>query len=170
MDGALGQLQRKAVDEAPPPVFAVDDLRAYLRGSWLLRRRIDDRRAGEEGRLTGWLTFSDSPDGLSYREEGELVVPGYRGSAWRCYDYRLPQPHRAEVFFPGGAAFHDLDLKQGSWAVTHACGDDLYRGRFEALSSDALKIAWRVVGPRKDLVIDTQLKRQNGAEVPSTIA
>ena len=153
-DGGVG-----AAPGSPPRLYCVAELRAYLRGAWRLTRRIEDRATESIGRFEGTLRFEDTAEGLSYREEGELTVAGYSGAAWRCYEFRFPAPGHAEVFFPGGGLFHDLDLSEGAWDVLHPCGDDGYRGRFQALAQDSLQVSWRIEGPRKDLLIETQLAR-----------
>ena len=164
MDGALSHLWEDAVGDRSPPCFPVDDLRAYLRGTWRLTRQIRDGRAGADGRFDGNVSLTDSPEGLHYREEGELSIANYRGAAWRCYAFRFPRSSCAEVTFPDGRHFHDLDLRRGSWDVLHRCGQDRYRGTFEACSQDKLRVTWRIDGPRKDLILDSWLERNKGEE------
>jgi hypothetical protein len=43
--------------------------------------------------------------------------------------------------------------------VSHACGDDLYEGRFIALDAGRWQSRWTVAGPRKDQVILTLYTR-----------
>lgn len=163
MEGVPGHLWEDAVGDRLPPRFPVEDLRAYLRGTWQLTRQIRDGRAGADGRFEGCVSLTDSPEGLCYREEGELSVSGYRGAAWRCYAFRFQGRHRAEVYFPGGGHFHSLDLRCGTWDVLHRCGQDRYRGTFEACARDRLRITWRIHGPRKDLLLDSRLIRRSDA-------
>ncbi len=164
MDFALDRLWEDAVGDRPPPRFPVGDLRDYLHGTWRLTRQIRDGRADADGRFEGSASFTDGPEGLQYREEGELAVAGYRGSAWRCYAFRFPSRDRAEVTFPGGGHFHSLDLRHGVWDVLHRCGQDRYRGTFEAHARDRMRVIWRIRGPRKDLLLDSWLTRRDGAE------
>lgn len=164
MEGVPGPLWEDAVGDRSPPRFPVEDLRAYLRGTWRLTRQIRDGRAGADGRFEGQVSLTDSLEGLSYREEGELAVAGYRGAAWRCYAFRFEDCHRAEVHFPGGLHFHSLDLQSGTWDVLHRCGQDRYRGTFEAWAQDRLRVIWRIRGPRKDLMLDSLLIRRGNAE------
>ena len=161
MDSAPDRLWEDAVGDRPLPRFPVEDLRIYLRGTWRLTRQIRDGRAGADGHFEGRVSLTDSSEGLCYREEGELSVFGYRGAAWRCYAFRFRGRYRAEVYFPGGGHFHSLDLRRGTWDVLHRCGEDRYRGTFDACAQDRLRVIWRIRGPRKDLLLDSLLTRSN---------
>lgn len=163
MEGALDRLWEPAASDGPPPRFPVDDLRAYLRGTWRLTRQIRDSRADADGCFEGSVSLTDCPEGLRYREDGELSIAGYRGAAWRCYAFRFPSDDRAEVTFPGGRHFHSLDLRRGIWEVLHRCGQDRYRGTFEACAEDRMRVIWRIRGPRKDLLLDSWLTRDDRA-------
>lgn len=164
MDGALGHVLEEAAGDSAPPRLPVDDLRAYLRGSWRLTRQIRDHRAYADGAFEGSVSLTDCREGLHYREEGELSIAGYRGAAWRCYLFHFPSSGRAEVTFPGGRHFHNLDLRSGTWDALHRCGQDSYRGSFEACAEDRLRVTWRIQGPRKDLLLDSWLTREGRAE------
>jgi hypothetical protein len=59
----------------------------------------------------------------------------------------------ARLSFADGRPFHDLDLSAGRWQAQHGCAPDRYDGEFLALSSVQWRSAWRVTGPRKDLLI-----------------
>ena len=129
------------------------DLMDFLRGVWRLTRTLEDRRAGQRGRLDGRAVFTPAGAGLVYRERGVLRLGAFTGPAERVYRYRFPAPGRAEVAFEDGRPFHDLDLSHGRWSVAHRCRDDLYRGSFEVEGRDRWTAVWRVLGPRKDLVL-----------------
>ncbi|MEC7667556.1 MAG: DUF6314 family protein, partial [Pseudomonadota bacterium] len=45
-------------------------------GRWVLSRRINDRLTGQIGRVSGVLIMSECPEGLSYREEVTVQIPG----------------------------------------------------------------------------------------------
>lgn len=146
-------------------LFRVNDLRAFLQGEWSLERRVADRRAGQQGRLTGVARFAPDDAGLLYREEGRLAIgapanPVYEGPALQSYRYAFPAPGRAAVQFADGRFFHDLDLTAGRWAPTHLCAPDRYEGDFTALGPDAWRVVWTVAGPRKDLVLDSTYRRR----------
>jgi len=138
---------------------AVADLGAYLRGTWDLERKLEDRRTGTQGRLKGRAIIAPETSGLRYREEGALTFGDYRGTFFRIYLYHLLCPARAEVAFADGRPFHDLDLSRGTWRASHCCGDDLYEGRFTALHPDVWQAVWRVTGPGKELVLSGRFRR-----------
>ena len=138
---------------------AVGDLRAYLAGPWAFLRHLDDRRLQQPGSIVGWATFEPEGAGLVYREEGRLWFGGDRGTATRSYRYRFYDPDRAEVEFEDGRPFHRLCLSAGRCAVEHLCGGDRYRGVFETLGANTLRVRWRVEGPRKDYRLTTDYLR-----------
>jgi hypothetical protein len=141
---------------------AVDDLAGFLRGSWRLDRDILDGGGTSVGRFTGIGTFEVDPAVpglLRYLEEGTLQLGSYEAPASRRLGYHVVGG-RAEVVFGDGRPFHDLDLRAGSHAVEHACGADLYRGRFEVDSDRSWRHEWSVIGPRKDHLIRTTFDRR----------
>lgn len=142
----------------------INDLKRFLQGRWHLERRIDDRRAGQQGGLSGAAVFTPEEGGLLYREEGRLVLgdhanPVYQGPALQAYRYAFPAPARAAVHFRDGGFFHDLDLTAGAWACVHRCDPDRYDGQFTVLDANAWRVVWTVSGPRKDLVLDSSYRR-----------
>lgn len=141
-------------------LFPVSDLRAFLEGEWSLERRVFDRRAGQQGRLSGHARFLAAGAGLLYREEGRLAIGGHEGPALQSYRYAFPGPGRAAVQFGDGRFFHELDLTAGRWAATHLCDPDRYDGDFTALDADSWRVFWTVKGPRKDLVLDSTYRRR----------
>lgn len=152
-----------AVENEENP-FHINDLKWFLHGGWRLDRRIDDRRAGERGALSGTAEFSPQGEGLLYREAGRLVLGGhanpvYEGAALQSYRYAFPTPARAAVSFADGGFFHDLDLTAGAWACVLRCDPDRYDGQFTVLDANAWRVVWRVTGPRKDLVLDSSYRR-----------
>jgi hypothetical protein len=142
----------------------ISDLREFLQGSWRLERRLDDRRAGQQGRLSGQALFAPVEGDLLYREEGRLTIGDHVGPAEQSYRYAFPAPGegnaaRAAVHFRDGRFFHDLDLSRGVWACTHFCDPDRYEGEFSVLDADTWRVVWRVTGPRKDLTLDSTYRR-----------
>src|SRR3546814_9819374 len=77
-----------------PPI---NDLRTFLQGEWNLEGRVQDRRAGQDGALTGAATFAAAGAGLLYREEGRLTIAGHEGPALQAYRYAFSGPARAMV-------------------------------------------------------------------------
>ena len=122
--------------------FPVNGLRAFLQGEWNLERRVYDRRAGQEGRLTGSARFVPEGEGLLYREEGRLAIGDHEGPALQSYRYTFPAPERAAVQFNDGRFFHELDLGSGAWRCTHLCDPDRYDGAFTALDASSWRVVW----------------------------
>jgi hypothetical protein len=140
----------------------VDDLAGFLRGSWLIDRDIRACGRTTVGRFTGIGTFAVDaavPGLLRYQEQGTLQLGTYEAPASRRLGYHVAGG-RAEVVFADGRPFHDLDLRAGSHAAEHACGADLYRGRFEVVSAHSWCHEWAVTGPRKDHLIRTTFDRR----------
>ncbi len=134
------------------------DLRRFLLGTWQLTRRIDDRRSSVGGQLIGVARLRPDADALSYVEEGTLSFGDWHGDAHQAYRFVVAGSW-ARVCFRDGRPFHDLDLSSGSAAVAHACGADLYRGRYRILDDARWTLAWRITGPRKDIVIGSVYRR-----------
>ncbi|HIP77573.1 MAG TPA: hypothetical protein EYH07_03800 [Kiloniellaceae bacterium] len=148
----------------PDSVFFISVLKGFLQGSWNLVRTIDDRRARQDGALTGTASFTAAGAELVYQEEGRLVIgdpanPVYAGPVLQSYRYAFPAPPKAEVRFRDGRFFHDLDLSQGLWACTHLCDPDRYAGEFTVLDADRWRVVWTVTGPRKEQTLDSTYRR-----------
>lgn len=143
-----------------PAVFAVDDLFEYLEGTWTIARTVDDRSFGREGSFAGQGVFTPTGTGLLYQESGMLRFGTNKNMVEQAYHYHFPTTQRAEVTFLHGGFFHDLDLSAGTWSVSHACGDDLYRGTVRAFAAKAWDLVWRIGGPRKDQVLRSLYRRR----------
>ncbi|MEU6277424.1 DUF6314 family protein [Streptomyces populi] len=153
--------------------WPVEDVLAYLGGSWRVERTVRDLASGAEGHFTGTTVFgppdeSESPDdggppdgaGLLHRESGTFVWQGVARPAERTLRF-LPgdAPGTALVRFSDGRPFHGLDLTSGRWVADHPCAADLYRGEFTVRDEDRWRSVWRVRGPAKDLVLTTGYTR-----------
>jgi hypothetical protein len=141
-------------------LLSIKDLRAFLQGEWSLERRVQDRRAGHDGRLTGGAAFTAEGESLLYREQGRLVIGDHDGPALQSYRYTFATAGRAAVQFGDGRFFHDLDLTTGAWHCTHLCDPDRYQGAFTVPDADSWRVVWTVAGPRKDLVLDSTYRRR----------
>ena len=137
----------------------VADLGAFLSGRWRIARRIDDKRLGILGRLTGCVTFTPSPGGLIQDEDGDLSFGTYRGPATRRYHLVIDRPSMADVHHADGRLFHTLDLASGGAEILHHCGADVYRGRYRVIDGDRFFLSWRVRGPHKDYASVTRYTR-----------
>ena len=139
----------------------ITNLRAFLEGAWRVLRTLEDRRAGIHGSFLGRGSFDPDSDGLRYTEDGVLRLAAHEGTATRRYRYRFPAPHRADVAFEDGRPFHAIDLRRGSWAVTHACGKDTYRTTFRVLGREEWSARWHIAGPRKDHLVVSHYRRES---------
>ena len=122
-------------------------------GTWRLRRRILDRRAGEAGRLAGLVRFEEGAGGAVQREEGTLTLalrPPM--TATRTYLWSTA-PGRLVVRFADGGEFHEFADDASLAEAEHLCGDDCYRVRYDFRGWPYWRAVWSVTGPRKDLVI-----------------
>lgn len=140
--------------------FFVPDLGAYLTGGWTVERRIKNLSTGETGFFSGEVLFSADGDGLRYDEVGRLTMGGVETNAIRSYLYRFRQPKQADVFFTDGRFFHAFDLSRGIFEVQHLCGNDMYDGTFKAEDETVWSIHWRITGPKKNLIMTSQMKRK----------
>lgn len=139
--------------------FRVSDAAAFLEGSWRIARRVRDRRLGESGSLVGKACFTPIQDGLSYDEQGVLRFGAYIGEVTARYRFMEAEPGAMSVHFADGRPFHLLDLSSGLAEVAHDCAPDRYLGRYRALGPDSWTLAWRIRGPRKDMLIGTRYDR-----------
>lgn len=137
----------------------ISNLKDFLQGQWQLERRLDDRRAGQQGLLTGTAAFAPERDDLLYSEAGRLAIGDHEGPAEQVYRYAFDASWRALVHFRDGRFFHDLDLTAGRWTAAHLCAPDRYDGEFTALDGNSWRVVWRVTGPRKDLILDSSYRR-----------
>lgn len=123
---------------------------AEFAGDWRIERRIDDRRAGQEGWFEGHARLApDGPAGLRYVETGVLrlgsgpPMPADRTYLWRFLEDQV------EVRFEDGRPFHAFLPEGQSDGTDHPCGADLYRVRYDFGQWPAWEARWRVTGPRK---------------------
>jgi hypothetical protein len=143
----------------PAARFHVPDAAAFLAGQWRIARRVRDRRLGESGGLVGKACFTPIPGGLSYEEQGVLRFGTYLGEVTARYRFMESELGAMSVHFADGRLFHRLDFSSGVADVAHDCAPDQYLGRYRALGPDSWTLAWRVRGPRKDMLIGTRYAR-----------
>lgn len=122
-----------------------------LEGSWTLERRIEDRRAGLIGRLSGTCSWHPDDAGLVQEETGTLYygdappIRAERRYLWRASGDTLT------VFFEDGRAFHQI--APGRLSDRHDCAPDTYDVTYVFGVAGMFSTVWQVVGPRKDQVI-----------------
>ena len=132
-------------------VFAPDG----LVGTWVVRRRLVDRRAGVFAAMDGDLELTRQPDGVDWVETGVLHWLGQDIEVSRRYLLRETDDGWW-VRFADGRPFHP-------WTpgapVAHPCGPDLYRGLVTVDGPERWRMLWDVTGPRKDQRIVTRFTR-----------
>ena len=158
----------------PPPEFA---LRAYLLGSaqpgpaadavsagqWTVQRDLLDRAEGTRGTFSGVVHFVPADDGgLAFREEGTMRWPSFAGPASRAYMLKpaAGHPDALEVFFPDGRPFHRMSFTPEANLDQHWCDPDTYRVAYTFQDAERFSYTWDVQGPRKDLLLTSQLVRR----------
>jgi uncharacterized protein DUF6314 len=156
---AMPRLFGVGPDRAP---CSLEDLAAFFRGTWRMRRRFNDQRLGLVGRFVGTARFVPGGGRLDYEEAGTLDFGNHRGRASQRYLYLPLGPAVMAVCFADGRLFHTLDLSRSLAHVAHECADDHYRGRYRIMGGDCWSQAWRVEGPRKHLSIVTLFRRVRG--------
>ena len=110
------------------------------------------------GTFAGEAVFAPEGDGLLWREQGRLRLGAYDGPATRTLRI-VPDGTGWLVRFADGRPFHPLDLREGTCAVAHPCGEDRYEGVYRVSGPDELEVRWCVRGPAKDGVIETRYRR-----------
>lgn len=133
-------------------------LAAWLLGEWRVTRVINDGAGRFEGRAR-FLEDPESPATIVWHEHGRLRLGAHDGPAERSLRIEPDGDGAWQVRFADGRPFHPLDLAGGSDEVTHLCGADTYRGRYELQPPDRFTVTWRVSGPSKDEVIASVYER-----------
>lgn len=155
-------------------------LRAYLLGAvppdasseghWSVARTLFDRSAGTRGTFTGVVIFSGNDDGgLRFREEGTVRWPAENGETFTgpaTREYLLvptASPDALDMTFPDGRPFHRMSFTPDASQDRHWCDPDTYRVTYTLLGPDRFSYVWDVTGPRKDLLLESVLRRQPSA-------
>ncbi|MFK4640323.1 DUF6314 family protein [Paenarthrobacter histidinolovorans] len=139
----------------------IQDLRAYLAGSWSVERTLLDRASGTRGTFTGVVRYSQNPDGgLDYREDGTMHWPTHTGPAFREYVLTPgTAPDSMDVSFPDGRPFHVMGFSELGHQDKHWCDPDDYQVNYSYDGPDSFSFTWDVKGPAKDLLLESHLVR-----------
>ena len=122
-----------------------------LRGHWRLEREIEDLSAGLTGTLAGAAVWRDHAGGLIQEETGTLeFADAPPMQAERRYLWRAEGDGLA-VFFADGRPFYSI--APGRLKDRHSCPPDIYDVAYVFSDNGAFSTDWRVIGPRKDLII-----------------
>jgi len=151
-------------------IVEIHDTLAYLLGSWVVERSIDDHRNASGGTFVGVSQLSPDPSLMTggvveraiYDEQGELQLGDHVGSARRRLEYRRKDDGSVSLFFLDGRHFVDLNLSSGTCEDTHFCAPDTYRIKIVAGSMCSFEEHWHVVGPHKDYEAITTYTRVSG--------
>lgn len=136
-------------------------LKEFLQGNWIFNRQVMDLMNRTTAQMRGNVFLEEHPQGLWYREEGQLDLRGYKGLFYQVYLYRFPAPYKAEVCFSDGRLFYELDSRQKTCEVEHYCGQDHYQGLINFEDHQRMRIEWSVQGPRKNGKIVSELHKTN---------
>lgn len=129
-----------------------------LLGEWAFTRRIDDRRGGRRGTVSGRSTLALQPDGrVVWSEEGSLVWPGSAPLPVSRTLLVEPREDGWFVTFADGTEFHPW--RPGE-VVEHPCRADLYRGLIHEPvgGTRGWSVMWECRGPDKDYSMTTLLR------------
>lgn len=128
-------------------------------GHWRMEREIVEQ-GGAVHHLSGTAAFSAAPEGLLYREEGQLVTAqGHSFTASRTYHWRDAGAGQIQVLFEDGRDFHYVDLEGGQPRDQHWCDPDMYHVSYNFEDWPNWSSAWTVLGPRKDYRMVTRYQR-----------
>lgn len=137
---------------------------AALEGQWALRRSIV-HATGARQRFEGTARFAWDGDILRQDEAGELhglpggqPIRGTRRYLWRQAGGRI------EVLFPDMRPFHSIPLGDPRPDATHHCPPDIYRVAYDFADPAAWTATWRVEGPRKSYVMESDFRRIGAAD------
>lgn len=137
------------------------DWHKYFVGTWQLSRALVDYRTRHFGRLSGQAVISGPEESAAearYHEDGLLRFGPYRGVSFRDYRFTFAGLHLT-VRFADGRDFFSTDLAEGAGKFIHHCGQDIYSGLLTILSDDRWQWAWRIEGPKKDMIMRSQFHR-----------
>ncbi|GAB15274.1 hypothetical protein ARGLB_083_01660 [Arthrobacter globiformis NBRC 12137] len=154
-------------------------------GHWSVERTLLDRAAGTRGTFTGVVIFSpDGDGGLHFHEEGTVVWPSvkwpagdlpaeqgdtFTGPATRDYLLRpADTPDAMDMLFPDGRPFHRMSFSPEASQDRHWCDPDTYRVTYECHGENEFSYVWDVTGPRKDLLLESVLRRLPEPPRPQT--
>ncbi|WP_372836893.1 DUF6314 family protein [Puniceibacterium confluentis] len=131
-------------------------------GSWRIRRRIDDRRAGQVVQADGQAVLKPAATGLVYDEQIRLFLPGQAPlDGHRRYLWRASADGIA-VLFADGRAFHAFVPDSGVASAAHWCDPDQYDVGYDFSDWPCWRSTWEVSGPRKCYRMDTEYVPQTG--------
>lgn len=128
-------------------------------GDWSIERIVEDLFLGRHVEFTGIARLIPEKDGLLYREEGTLKVPGQAPiAASRSYHWRA-EGNMIAVYFADARPFHRFDCDDPAPQASHSCDPDLYQVSYEFHHWPDWRSTWRALGPHKDYVLHNHFSR-----------
>jgi len=139
-----------------------------ITGKYNLSRRIE---TGSEPPILIQGTASFRPGGKNtwlYEEQGSYSA---RGKIYQCQQKRLFIAHkrRLEIRKSNGESLHEFALNESPTIFpyqlehVHLCVKDSYRISLILLKPGLLSTLYQVLGPKKDYLIESELKLQSSA-------
>jgi len=132
------------------------DVFHYLMGHWKLNRTL-----GLLGQAVGEASFvQQNVTTIKYRED---VSVSYGGTAYQEYVYLYFQDQdKITKQFVDGRHFYDLrlDLDKMEAEGDHLCVKDFYQAKYHFLDQNKFTLSYKVEGPEKDYVIQTEFVRK----------
>lgn len=122
-------------------------------GVWTLTRRIEDHLTCTMSQFDGLARLTPCDGGLSYAEEGILLMPGQPPiRAERRYLW-IKKDAEVAVFFEDGRPFHSFLPDADTAKAAHWCDPDQYDVSYDFGAWPQWSCAWRVGGPRKNYTL-----------------
>ena len=130
-------------------------LKFFSANTWDINRKITDYKLNTTLHFLGECQFTRNTEYWIYHERGTLDRHTEVFNMQRSYIYKLSD-NSIDVHFDDDRHFYSIDCAQlPALKMVHHCAPDTYQGDFNVTSSD-WSLAWRVTGPHKDLLIQTQ--------------
>lgn len=135
----------------------------FLRGNWTFYRLTNG-----QGEMWGKAYFTDFLEDfprLQYKEAGTFVTPQkVQIPFYQNYIYIL-RNNKIKVYFNSlqkkEDLFYILEFYDGNKAFgDHVCGNDKYQATYTFLNENQFTLQYKVVGPRKNYLIETNFQRQ----------
>ena len=131
-----------------------------------MERTLLDRAAGTRGTFSGVVRFfarrTTAACASAKRAPcaGRLGRRTFTGPATREYLLRpADTPDAMDMFFPDGRPFHRMSFAPDASQDQHWCDPDTYRVTYIRHGPDEFGYVWDVTGPRKDLLLESVLRR-----------
>lgn len=115
-------------------------------GSWrferIIKKTFPDPLAFE-----GQAHFVEKEELNFYEESGVYTLREQQINFTGSYLYQFVHKTHCRVLFSNHQPFYELT--QSAQTIEHLCGQDHYKGHFEAFSENHWTLNWHISGPRK---------------------